>query len=661
LHAPWAINVVSTAQRDAGLSAKGFGDYIAASKFRRNQMRRLFGLPKMETRLWFATSMLLSNTIGLAAPPWVESTVGGETYSWGRVAVGGTTLGARPSPQIWVIDGGVAAHQDLNVVDRVNSIDGLPTIGCHAHATHVAGIIAARAGNGTGVVGVLAGAEIRSMSVATRPSSDQTCVLPNLDEPNPVISVDKNTVIAGINKVRSRLVGQSQAAIVNISLNGAYFADQDVKSALLALATPATNYPGAFIAQAAGNNGYYILNGYSPTCDVVYAPSVPTDGIMVVGGINADGSMTGNYFTYPYTNIEGGTNVGTCVDVYAPARGILSTWGQTYADVPFDSTTVAKWTKSGTTYSATVRLEGTSMAAPHVAGVAAATLAAYPSLAPSEIESAVRGQTYQLSSGFPMAQLGDLSADSDGDQMPDVLEKALGRNWAAKDNDVYSSARLFAMQQYRDFLGREGDPSGIKSHVDSLMSGTKTPAQVIQNFYDSNEFAVTVSPIARLYFGMFLRFPDYAGLLFQVDAYRTGTPLTVIANNFTQSPEFQSLYGNKTNAEYVALLYQNILGRSASQAEIDFHLNRLATGSTRGEVLLGFSESPEFIQLSTNDVYVALMYIGMLRRTPDQSGFDYHVNRIESGISRLEIINGFFGSPEYHNRFCPTTTTAPNC
>ena len=41
--------------------------------------------------------------------------------------------------------------------------------------------------------------------------------------------------------------------------------------------------------------------------------------------------------------------------------------------------------------------------------------------------------------------------------------EAEGRNPLAKDNDVFSpgaaAARLFAMQQYRDFLAREGDPA----------------------------------------------------------------------------------------------------------------------------------------------------------------------------------------------------------
>ncbi len=161
------------------------------------------------------------------------------------------------------------------------------------------------------------------------------------------------------------------------------------------------------------------------------------------------------------------------------------------------------------------------------------------------------------------------------------------------------------------------------------------------------------SPIARLYFGFFLRIPDYAGLLFQMNELRTGTPLTVIANNFSQSPEFTAIYGALDNAQYVALLYQNMLGRTAAQGEIDYHVARLTGGATRGEVAAGFTESPEFVARVANDVYVTMMYVGMVRRSPEQGGFDFWVGFMDAGNPGLALIYGFLNSPEYHDRFLP--------
>ena len=162
----------------------------------------------------------------------------------------------------------------------------------------------------------------------------------------------------------------------------------------------------------------------------------------------------------------------------------------------------------------------------------------------------------------------------DNDGIPNGVEPGELRNPFVKDNDVFANNRWFAMQQYRDFLGREGEPSGIQFYVNQLNAGTMRRPEVIQAFYLSSEFQVVVSPITRLYFATFLRIPDYPGLIFQTDAFRSGTPLPAIANNFTASPEFQATYGSLSNSQYVALLYQNILGRTASQPEIDFHVGR---------------------------------------------------------------------------------------
>ena len=51
------------------------------------------------------------------------------------------------------------------------------------------------------------------------------------------------------------------------------------------------------------------------------------------------------------------------------------------------------------------------------------------------------------------------------------------------------------------------------------------------------------------------------------------------------------------------------------------------------------------------EVYVTMTYIGLLRRAPEQSGFDYWVEHMESGGSGLGLIDGFLASAEYAARF----------
>jgi uncharacterized protein DUF4214 len=244
-------------------------------------------------------------------------------------------------------------------------------------------------------------------------------------------------------------------------------------------------------------------------------------------------------------------------------------------------------------------------------------------------------------------------SDTDVDCMPDTVELSEGTNPLVKDNDIFNNARLFAMQQYRDYLSREGESAGIAYWTNQITSGLQTRAQVIDSFFNSPEFQ-TVTPVARLYFAYFLRIPDYEGLLYWVNQSRSGVSLDSISQSFAQSPEFIARYGSLSNEAFVTLVYQNVLGRAPDPEGFAYWTGLLNSGAyTRGQVMLGFSESPEFRGSSFNKVYVTQMYVGMLRRSPEQEGFDYWVHQMELGQSGLNLINGFLVAPEYRNRFLP--------
>jgi hypothetical protein len=97
----------------------------------------------------------------------------------------------------------------------------------------------------------------------------------------------------------------------------------------------------------------------------------------------------------------------------------------------------------------------------------------------------------------------------------------------------------------------------------------------------------------RLYQAAFNRTPDLAGLGFQMSALDNGLHLAQVAGNFIASPEFQSTYGNLSNEQFVRQLYANVLHREAEVEGYAYHLNHLNNGFTRADVLVGFSESPE--------------------------------------------------------------------
>jgi serralysin len=98
----------------------------------------------------------------------------------------------------------------------------------------------------------------------------------------------------------------------------------------------------------------------------------------------------------------------------------------------------------------------------------------------------------------------------------------------------------------------------------------------------------------RLYQAAFNRVPDSGGLGYQTNALDTGLTLTQVAQNFINSPEFQSTYGNVDDTQFLTLLYRNVLHREPDSGGLQFHLDEMhVQGQSRAMELVHFSESPE--------------------------------------------------------------------
>jgi len=148
----------------------------------------------------------------------------------------------------------------------------------------------------------------------------------------------------------------------------------------------------------------------------------------------------------------------------------------------------------------------------------------------------------------------------------------------------------FVEQLYLDFLKREGDPDGIEFWVNAIDSGAMTRAQVVECFLLSPEFGERIAPLARLYFAYFLRIPDYDGLMYWIDVYANGARLLDISEFFASCAEFAATYGGLNNADFVPLIYNNVLGREPDAGGFAFWTGQLDRGlMTRGEVMLNFS------------------------------------------------------------------------
>lgn len=228
------------------------------------------------------------------------------TFNW-------TGAGVR----VYVIDTGIrTAHTQFggrasNVFDAFggNGQD------CNGHGTHVAGTV------GGSTFGVAKSSLPRGVRVLNCSGSGSN-----------------SGVIAGVDWVRLNRIAP---AVANMSLGGGI-------SSALDTAVNNLHNANVTIAVAAGNS-----NGAN-ACN--FSPARAANAITV-------GSTTQTDARSSFSNI------GTCLDIFAPGSGILSAW----------------WTSN----TATATLSGTSMASPHVAGAAALYKQANPSASSTTIRNAL--------------------------------------------------------------------------------------------------------------------------------------------------------------------------------------------------------------------------------------------------------------------------------
>jgi hypothetical protein len=241
----------------------------------------------------------------------------------------------------------------------------------------------------------------------------------------------------------------------------------------------------------------------------------------------------------------------------------------------------------------------------------------------------------------------------------DVLRGSGGNDSLDGGAGTDTSAYAGAFRQYAYSPGTTNQLSGIEG-TDSLVA--------IENlaFVDGR---LTVDPADhmaqayRLYVATLDRTPDPLGLNFQSARLDAGVGLTQVAEGFVNSPEFQSKYGNLNNAQFVFQLYQNVLDRGPTSDEVIFHTNRLAAGASRADVVVGFSESPEFINKEIGPVNaglwdidesaasVARLYFGMLERAPETSGLAFYEGEFAKGLTVQQVANNFAESPEFRGKY----------
>lgn len=109
--------------------------------------------------------------------------------------------------------------------------------------------------------------------------------------------------------------------------------------------------------------------------------------------------------------------------------------------------------------------------------------------------------------------------------------------------------------------------------------------------------------VARLYAAYFDRAPDAGGWAYWNQRTVDGLNLWQTSDYFADSPEFDEIYGgNLSNVDFLDLVYENVLDRDPDAGGLQYWTQRMNTGTTRGQVMVFFSESPEYIEQVAPDI-----------------------------------------------------------
>lgn len=184
--------------------------------------------------------------------------------------------------------------------------------------------------------------------------------------------------------------------------------------------------------------------------------------------------------------------------------------------------------------------------------------------------------------------------------------------------------------------------------------------------FDVNDPAYKV---ARLYFAALGRVGDQVGLNYWIDQLNSGNTLAPLAATFLASEEFNSTYGNLSDAAFVERVYQNVLGRGSDPEGGRFWLGTLQNGASRATVLTGFSESPEFkvraIELQGIGVWdrdestaqVARLYDTVFDRLPDFAGLDlWNRSLRDKQLTIEQVTRAFTESSEFQATYGSLST-----
>ncbi|SCP95481.1 DUF4214 domain-containing protein [Anaerobium acetethylicum] len=284
---------------------------------------------------------------------------------------------------------------------------------------------------------------------------------------------------------------------------------------------------------------------------------------------------------------------------------------------------------------------------------------------------------YKLLAGSPALGAGKVQADNGG---RDFFGNTLGTtvNIGAYEGAGLSEApemtkiQSFVSRLYTEVLGRDAEEEGMQYYDGLLTSGKLTGADTAKGFFFSDEFRnrnlSNEAYTEVLYRTLMGRDSDTDGMEYWLNYLDNGVTREFVFRGFVESMEYTEIcsdagivrgdyalpgYVNQKPelTMFVNRLYAKALGRTPEEGGLEYYAREISEDRvTPVQAAQNFIFSQEFKDKKLDDSqYVKVLYQTFMGREYDEAGLNYHVDRMEKGVSREDILLGFAYSPEFED------------
>ena len=226
---------------------------------------------------------------------------------------------------------------------------------------------------------------------------------------------------------------------------------------------------------------------------------------------------------------------------------------------------------------------------------------------------------------------------------------------AASGTETERLVRLLFFQLF----GRAALPGDLSTFVPGMQADRAGTVTALFNALETDQRSKFIS---RLYRGLLKRPPEYGGWIFQRNAMANNEgsgPEKVrddLITNFVNSEEFRLNFGQPDNAEFVRIVYRQMLGREASQPEVDFQVGAMGCPTARCvnkqvEMARNSILTPEVTGRLDGGLVALLVYHALLLREAHPADMEGLEQRLKQGTTLRQIIADVVSGPEFEQLF----------